>query len=95
MKDKIKIMQHYVCIGNENIRSQLILLFIDEAKIIGIGIVEYPSWFHYYDENYICVSSLSKHLGFDIKRIKEIKVLIFNIFRSVRQKSCCFIVNMC
>jgi len=52
MKDNIKIVQHYVCIDNENIRSQLILFFIDEDKIIGISRVEYPSWFRYYDENY-------------------------------------------
>ena len=50
---KIKIYQTRNCISNKNQANQMILMFTENKKHILTIIVEIPSWFEYYNCNYV------------------------------------------
>ena len=49
----IRILQQHICINHETMENNMILLFTEDNKIVGVSVVALPSWFQFYDETYI------------------------------------------
>jgi hypothetical protein len=52
MKKKLKIIQRNICLNNESMENHMILLFIENGKILGVNVIAYPPWFKFWDEQF-------------------------------------------
>jgi hypothetical protein len=52
MKDRIRIVQQNICVDHQNMENNMILLFTENNKIVGVSVVVLPEWLKFYDEDY-------------------------------------------
>ena len=48
----IRILQQHISINHETMENNMILLFTEDEKIVGVSIVKIPPWFNFWDEKY-------------------------------------------
>lgn len=52
MKKNQKILQMHVCTDHYDNDIFMILIFMEEGRVVGINIIEYPRWFKFWDSHY-------------------------------------------
>ncbi len=52
MKKPHKIIQTRISIDSESLDNHMILVFMNDNRIISTHIITFPLWWKFYDENY-------------------------------------------
>ena len=52
MNKKFRIYQKSICVDTQNMENHMILIFMEDDKVVGISIFAYPKHFTFYDSAY-------------------------------------------